>query len=82
MSLERSVTRRGHALRWIITKRLRGWEIRHERDSVVERAVVYDDWHRVERELKLIDRQLDILRRAGWVDVPPAAVSRVVPTAA
>jgi hypothetical protein len=82
MTFERSLAKQGHALRWIVTKRLRGWEIRQERDSVVERAVVCGDWHRVERELRLIDRQLDILRRAGWMDVPPPGVSRVIPTAA
>jgi hypothetical protein len=32
-----------------------GWEVRHERDGRVVKRRTYDDWHRVERALKLFD---------------------------
>ncbi|HET9706101.1 MAG TPA: hypothetical protein VFP85_18800 [Vicinamibacterales bacterium] len=45
-----------------------GWEVREERDSRLVKKVRYSDWHRVERARRTIAHELDVLRRAGWIE--------------
>jgi hypothetical protein len=49
-----------------------GWEVRLEEDRSVRRVEHYRDWHRVERALALIEREISELTAAGW-SLGPAA---------
>lgn len=43
-----------------------GWELRIEQDSHVIRHTCYTDWHRVERALAAVRREVDALETQGW----------------
>jgi hypothetical protein len=43
-----------------------GWEMTIEEDSRLLRRVRYTDWHRVERALAAIDRDIRALTELGW----------------
>ena len=43
-----------------------GWEVRVEEDSRVLRRSRYTDWHRVERALAAIEREVEALTEGGW----------------
>jgi len=43
-----------------------GWEIRVEQDSKVVRRTHYTDWHRVERAVEAIRREMRELQARGW----------------
>jgi hypothetical protein len=43
-----------------------GWEIRVEQDSRVVRRTHYTDWHRVERAVEAIRREMRDLQARGW----------------
>ena len=43
-----------------------GWEVRIEQDSQVVRQILYTDWHRVERALGSIEREVGDLEAQGW----------------
>ena len=43
-----------------------GWEVRIEQDSQVIRQRRYTDWHRVERALSAIQREVESLQMQGW----------------
>ena len=43
-----------------------GWEVRVEQDSRVLRRTRYSDWHRVERAVSAIEREMDELEARGW----------------
>ena len=45
-----------------------GWEICVEEDAAVIRRLRYNDWHRVERALNVITREVQALVSAGWQD--------------
>jgi hypothetical protein len=46
-----------------------GWEVREEEDALVVRSSRYRDWHRVERALTIIDRQVAELEARGWQSI-------------
>jgi len=52
-----------------------GWEVRLEEDCAVRRLEHYRDWHRVERALAFIEREVSELKASGW-QVAGTAVSR------
>jgi hypothetical protein len=57
----------GHTRSFIITSSLtEGWEMRVEEDSRVLRRTRYTDWHRVERALASLEREVDALTAGGW----------------
>jgi hypothetical protein len=59
----------GHTRKFSITDRGNaGWEVRDVQDDRVLKEICYTDWHRVERALIRFDREIDELRRQGWVD--------------
>jgi hypothetical protein len=62
------LTRSGQVRRFsIITDELGdGWELRVEQDSEIVRRTHYADWHRVERALRLIEREVSELEDLGW----------------
>ena len=43
-----------------------GWEVRVEQDSTVLRRTRYHDWHRVERAVGAIEREVRELQARGW----------------
>ena len=45
-----------------------GWEASERAGVHVIDQRRYSDWHRVERALIRFDREIDELRRQGWVD--------------
>ena len=47
-----------------------GWEVRCEEDETVQRLDHYEDWHRVERALKLFEREVSMLAERGWRIAP------------
>jgi hypothetical protein len=63
MRIEHSACAQGHAHRCLVTEHARGWQIQQEKDSVVIRNVVRDDWHRVERDLWLFDLETKSLQQ-------------------
>lgn len=44
-----------------------GWEVREERDSQLVRRTRMTDWHRVEREVREINREVTDLEARGWM---------------
>lgn len=44
-----------------------GWEVREERNSQLVRRARLTDWHRVERELHAIAREVTELEERGWM---------------
>ena len=43
-----------------------GWEVRVVEDSEVVRRVCYSDWHRVERAINAMEREMSQLEAEGW----------------
>jgi hypothetical protein len=43
-----------------------GWEVRLEENDTLRRLDHYQDWHRVERALKLFEREVTELSEHGW----------------
>jgi hypothetical protein len=46
-----------------------GWEVREERNSQLVRRTRLTDWHRVERQLHAISREVTQLEERGWMTV-------------
>jgi hypothetical protein len=49
-----------------------GWEMRVEEDDRLVRRAHYNDWHRVERALSAMQREVLALQQMGW---QPASVA-------
>jgi len=43
-----------------------GWEVRVEEDRAVRSSDTYEDWHRVERSLARVKREVSELLARGW----------------
>jgi hypothetical protein len=43
-----------------------GWEVRLEEDRLPRRIDHYRDWHRVERALARVEREVNELMASGW----------------
>jgi hypothetical protein len=43
-----------------------GWEVRVEHDSTIVRRAHYTDWHRLERAVEAIRREMRELQARGW----------------
>jgi hypothetical protein len=69
---EKELTNAGHVRRFSIGEAGEGWEVRVEQDSTVVRRVHYTDWHRVERALRRLAREVSDLEDIGW-NVRPEA---------
>ena len=68
MSLSRHLINDTHVHRFAVTSDVRGWEVYEEEDSMVLRHVHRDDWHRVERDIRLFELTALTLKRHGWVE--------------
>jgi hypothetical protein len=74
LMFSKTLTQAGHTRRFIVNARhTSGWEVRIEQDSTVVRQVLYTDWHRVERALDSIEREVGALQARGWAPVPGGA---------
>jgi hypothetical protein len=63
----------GHTKRFTISQAAsEGWEVRVEQDSEVVRRVHYTDWHRVERAVLMMSRQVSELEENGWLVSQPS----------
>lgn len=62
----RELRQAGHVRRFMIRDARHGWEVREEQDSRVVRQVCYNDWHRVERALLVMQQQVHELEKSGW----------------
>ena len=63
----KALTHAGHVRRFIISDATaEGWEMRVEQDSAIVRRVRYTDWHRVERALSTVVREVADLEDCGW----------------
>jgi hypothetical protein len=51
----------------------RGWEVRVVQDSNILRRACYSDWHRVERAISAIEREVSQLEAQGWRTAPSPA---------
>ena len=51
-----------------------GWEVSLEEDRAVTRQVRYDDWHRVERALATLRREVADLTEQGWTVLDSSSV--------
>ena len=63
----RELTQAGHTRRFELTNTgPEGWELRVEEDSAVVRQQSYTDWHRVERAIAQLAREVSELQSSGW----------------
>jgi hypothetical protein len=61
------LTHAGHARSFVITSlQADGWEARVEEDSRLLRRAHYTDWHRVERAIFSLEREVEALTAGGW----------------
>lgn len=47
-----------------------GWEVTLEEDARMRRTDRYQDWHRVERAMAMLQLEVDQLTARGWLVVP------------
>ena len=46
-----------------------GWEVKLEREGELTRHIYYRDWHRVERALAIVRREVSELTARGWQEI-------------
>ena len=70
-----ALTHDAHTRRYRVTpSQPSGWELTMSADQQPIRRVHFEDWHRVERALVLIEREVRKLREDGWhVEQKPGA---------
>jgi hypothetical protein len=62
-----SLQRGGHTRHYSVrSSASAGWEVSLEEDRAVSRRVRYRDWHRVERAVALLRREIADLATQGW----------------
>ena len=70
----RQLTLDGRTRSFVITSSYaEGWEMRVEEDSRLLRRTRYTDWHRLERALASLEREVDALTAGGWRMMSEAA---------
>lgn len=63
----RELSLAGHTRRFVLdTLPFQGWEVRVEQDDRVVRQLRYSDWHRVERAINAVEREVMMLQEKGW----------------
>jgi len=68
MALDRQLNSPGHVHRFMVVDQPSGWDVREEEDASVIRHTHRDDWHRVERDIRLFDLTALALKRQGWTE--------------
>ncbi len=62
-----SVASASHVRRYSVERNRRGgWEVSLEEDATVRWREIYEDWHRVERTIAKIRREVEALVDRGW----------------
>jgi hypothetical protein len=57
----------GHSRRFTLSAApAEGWEMRVEEDDRLVRRAHFSDWHRVERALNAVQREVRALQDRGW----------------
>lgn len=70
----RQLTFAGHTRSFIVHPlHAAGWEVRVQEDGTVLRRTHYSDWHRVERALMTLEREMGELMSRGWQETPAEA---------
>lgn len=67
MIVNREFATHGHTVRLFVEEGANGWDVREECDSAVVHVEHYNDWHRVERAMQLLEMEA---RRHGPADSP------------
>ena len=68
----------GHVRRFVVSARpASGWEVRIEQDREVVRQAAYRDWHRLERAIGAIEREVGELVAQGWEPLGDGTVDAV-----
>jgi hypothetical protein len=55
MIIDRELAVDGHVLRLTVEQATIGWDVRQRCDSTIVHVEHHDDWHRVERAVKLLE---------------------------
>ena len=55
-----------HVRHYAVHARHSGWEVVCEEDRALKRCQHYDDWHRLERALDTVRREVHSLTAQGW----------------
>jgi hypothetical protein len=72
----RTLTLAGHIRRFTVSaRRAVGWEVRVEEDSQIVRQARYTDWHRLERAIGVIEREVGELEAQGWRIMAPGGAA-------
>ena len=58
MALDRQISAGGHVVHFLIEPTCNGWNVREELDRTVVHTEHHDDWHRVERAVRLLELQV------------------------
>ena len=67
----KELTFAGHTRRFIVDSLgADGWEVRVMQDRDVVRRTCYSDWHRVERAIGTLEREVSNLEAQGWQSTP------------
>lgn len=53
-----------------------GWEMRFEEDRELRQRSFYQDWHRVERAVARVEREVRQLLESGWMVIRDAGLNR------
>lgn len=73
----KTLTQAGHTRSFLVRAReADGWEVSIEQDDHVIRRKRYSDWHRLERALDAVRREVDALEGQGWRGEGPESLSR------
>jgi hypothetical protein len=67
MMFSRELRFADHTRTFSVDSRLpQGWEVQVLHDGDVVRRTIYSDWHRVERAIRVIEREVSQLESQGW----------------
>ena len=65
----KTIQKADYVRHYSIQRTTAGWEVRTEQNSEAVRRVCYQDWHRVERALRVFILEVDSLEQDGWTAV-------------
>ena len=58
MLIDRHISTGSHLVRLAIEQSTEGWDVREELDSTTVHVEHHDDWHRVERAMDRLEREV------------------------
>jgi len=57
MVIDREFATDGHVIRLAVEQTAKGWDVEEQRDSTTVHVEHHNDWHRVERALRRLERE-------------------------